>query len=137
MDPEKTPADGVSAYRRRREAARGAPTFVDVGAPLRHPEVIEELRLCGRGSRLVARMRARHAVATPATASVRWWAPGEQAGSPLVRGDVSGLDATPDGRAIAFWTLEKGYFNVIEPTSLRSATVGWRSPKIGRWGVRF
>lgn len=140
IDSENTPAQGVAALRRRRQgrfAPHHPPTFIDFAVGLAHAEAVEDLCLAAAGTRLYARIRVRHALPQASAATVWAWTPGELTGSPLMSGDVTGIDASADGRTLVLWSTEKGYFNVIEPTTLRSLTIGWRTPRVGRWGVRF
>jgi len=140
IDSENTPAQGLAALRRRRQgrfAPHHPPTFVDFAVGLSHPETVEDVRVTAVGTRLYTRIRVRHALPQASAATVWAWTPGELTGSPLMSGEVTGIDASTDGRTLVLWSTEKGYFNVVEPTTLRSLTVGWRTPRIGRWGVRF
>lgn len=140
IDSENTPAQGLAALRRRRQgkfARHQPPTFIDFSMPLAHAEALEDVRIAAGGTRLFTRVRVRHALPQASSPTLWAWSPGEVAGSGLMSGDVSGFDCATDGRALALWSLEKGYFNVVEPTTLRSRTIGWRTPRVGRWGVRF
>lgn len=139
IDTEKTPAEGTAAVRRRRGRAprQGPATFVDYSLTLPHAGVVEDVRVTAGGTRLFTRIRLHHAVPQASAGTVWVWSPGEVTGTAIMGGEVSGIDPAPDGRVVALWSIDKGYFNVIEPTTLRSLTVGWRSPRIGRWGVRF
>lgn len=140
MDSEKTPAQGVAALRRRRQgptARQARPTFIDFTVGLAHAEVIEDVRLAAAGSRCFTRLRVRHALPQASSATIWSWTPGEVEGCGMMSGDVTGIDVSNDGRTIVLWSLEKGYFNVVEPSTLRSLTIGWRTPRVGRWGVRF
>ena len=139
IDTENTPAQGLAALRRqrRRGSHEGAPTFIDFAVSLTHSEVVEEVIVADDGRRLFSRVRVRHALPQHSAGTVWAWKPGELQGRAIMAGEVTGMDATRDGYALVLWSLDKGYFNVVEPRDLRSRTVGWRSPRIGRWGVRF
>jgi WD40 repeat protein len=139
LDSDNTPAQGVAALRRRRHArfpGDRAATFIDFAAALAHPEVVEDVRITAGGTRGFVRGRVRQSH-SPGCSTVWAWSPGEVKGSMILSGHVSGMDVSQDGRTLALWSREKGTFNVLEPTTMRSSTIGWRTPHVGRWGVRF
>jgi WD40 repeat protein len=140
IDSENTPAQGLAALRRRRRgpfAQRHPPTFVDFAIGLSHPEVVEDLHVVAAGTRMLTRVRVRHAVPQASAGTVFAWSPGELSGAPVMSGEVTGIHASEDGSTLVLWSTDKGYFNVIQPATLKSLTIGWRTPRVGRWGVRF